>query len=288
MASPNCRRRKSKSPKCIHVRWDRNLVRILRQRTRSWNAAPRPSRNISLEKCPFRLRKRLCGSYVAPKYNRIYLRSILYSGILCSMGIVERAAEVIARAESALKELLAEAAQGGDYSAVAVVTTWARTVHELVGTTATRRPLEDIHKAHRGGRRSSRKIGSRPTTITVPRKSAHYPVFVRAGDELVMLAWSKRDQKEYRHKASHEVLLSLARAMMEQGSGGRLFSTDELLPIRTVTDGREVPNYKAYAVISFMKHSGLIEQHGRRGYSIPRINEFEGAVENLWQQLPTR
>jgi hypothetical protein len=37
-----------------------------------------------------------------------------------------------------------------------------------------------------------------------------------------------------------------------------------------------------------LKQVGLIEQHGRQGYSIPRLPELSGAVEALWRNLPER
>jgi hypothetical protein len=72
---------------------------------------------------------------------------------------------------------------------------------------------------------------------------------------------------------------------MEQGSDGRVFATDQFLPIRDTELG-EIPNYQAYLGISFFKHCGLIDQHGRQGYSIPRLAEFKDAIEAVWKKLP--
>ena len=73
--------------------------------------------------------------------------------------------------------------------------------------------------------------------------------------------------------------------MIERGAGGRVFATDELFPVCNITDGRDIPNYKAYVGISFLKHTGIVEQHGRRGYSITHVTDFEASVEKLWAQL---
>jgi hypothetical protein len=74
--------------------------------------------------------------------------------------------------------------------------------------------------------------------------------------------------------------------MAEKGAGGRIFSTDQFLPIHNSTDGLPVPNYQAYVGISLLKQTALIDQHGRRGYSIPQIAMFSEAVESVWRKIP--
>ena len=120
-----------------------------------------------------------------------------------------------------------------------------------------------------------------------PANHGGYPRFFRQGDRLVRVAWSKREKKEYEHKAPITVLKALTVAMTDTGADGRVFSTDELLPIRD-HDGAEVPAYQAYAGLALLKQVGLIEQHGRQGYSIPRLRELNGAVEALLRNLPER
>ncbi|MGH9904020.1 MAG: hypothetical protein ACRD8U_00385 [Pyrinomonadaceae bacterium] len=75
--------------------------------------------------------------------------------------------------------------------------------------------------------------------------------------------------------------------MAETGSDGRVFSTDELLPIHD-EDGEEVPSYQVYAALALLKQVGLVDQHGRQGYSIPRLPEFKRAVESVWRNLPEK
>jgi hypothetical protein len=95
---------------------------------------------------------------------------------------------------------------------------------------------------------------------------------------------SKR-KGEYQHKAPYSVLLALADAMVESGRDGRIFSTEDLLPIQA--DGASVPAYQAYLGIALFKHGGLIDQHGRQGYSIPQPSKFKDAVIKVWGTLPT-
>jgi predicted lipid-binding transport protein (Tim44 family) len=201
------------------------------------------------------------------------------------MTTIERAFEILARAESSLKELLGTAAQQGDYPALVRLAEWARTIHELAQTNEGPKSVPDPSPAVRRAPAAAATVTSRQTGV--PRtKDKQYPNFARAGEELVMLAWSKREKKEYRHKSSHSVLQSLAKAMGERGAAGRVFTTDELLPLHNLADGTDVPNYKVYVAISLLKHTGAIEQHGRSGYSITRNADFEKAVENIWAALP--
>jgi hypothetical protein len=53
------------------------------------------------------------------------------------------------------------------------------------------------------------------------------------------------------------------------------------------SEGSDIPAYQTYVCIAFLKVTGLIEQHGRRGYSIARLDDFAGAVESTWRALPT-
>jgi hypothetical protein len=201
-----------------------------------------------------------------------------------------RATAIIEHAETDLRDLLAEAAHSGDYHTVVRIAAWARTMHDLRnaadkagesgGNTDHPRTRTATQPRTRGP--EDRKSGSAPR-----HKESEYPKFFRRKDELIRLAWSKREKKEYNHKASYAVLRALANAMKERGAGGRVFSTDELLPLRSEADGSDVPNYQAYVGIALLKQTGLIDQHGRKGYSIPRFEEFETAVENVWKQLPS-
>jgi hypothetical protein len=120
---------------------------------------------------------------------------------------------------------------------------------------------------------------------TVRPGADQYPRFFRHSDLLIRVAWSKKEKKEYEHKAPYPVVKALVDAMVQAGADGRIFSTDKILPLRD-TEGGEVPSYQAYVAIALMKQMALIDQHGRQGYSVPRLAEFRDAVESVWQKLP--
>jgi hypothetical protein len=136
------------------------------------------------------------------------------------------------------------------------------------------------------GHRSTQNGAKSPKQISLAkREQRSYPLFFRQGDQVVRIAWSKREKKEYRHKAGYAILKVLAKSMAEKGADGRVFATEQFLPVRDAQNS-EVPNYQAYVGISLFKQIGLIDQHGRQGYSIPRLADFKDAVEAVWKKLP--
>lgn len=198
------------------------------------------------------------------------------------MGPVGRAIELLRQTEEKLRALVSEATSAGDYSSVLTLAAWARTVNDL-----TKAPpfVENEPKS---------KLHKKALIATGVRKQLRqnnqngYPRFLRQNNQLVRIAWSKRDRKEYRHKVPYSVLKLLTTAMADKGRDGRVFSTEELLPIHDSEQSEPVPNYQAYVGISLLKQTGLIDQHGRQGYSIPRIEEFRNTVEAVWTKLPNK
>lgn len=200
------------------------------------------------------------------------------------MAIAEQALEVLRETEEKLRALLSQAAKSGDYPSVVRVAAWAQTVSGLARSKVVETPAsEAIRKTRNTPASSSIRTRSRASS---PHQNG-YPRFFRQGDELIRIAWSKKEKKEYRHKTPYAALKALADTIAIKGVDGRVFATDEFLPI-LLNDGVEVPNYQAYVGISFLKQTGLIDQHGRQGYSIPRAAELKDAVEAFWKKLPDR
>lgn len=195
------------------------------------------------------------------------------------MNPVERSVALLEDTETKLRALVSEAASAGDYTNVVQITSWARTVHQLLN------PVKNhaINASVNAPRTRTRRNQSAALLPYRPKQA--YPQFFRQGEELTRLAWSRREKKEYRHKMPHSVLRALAKTMAEKGAEGRVFSTDEFLPIQDGAEGT-VPNYQAYVGISLLKQTKLIDQHGRQGYSIPRLSRFFEDLEAAWKKLP--
>jgi hypothetical protein len=200
------------------------------------------------------------------------------------METVQQATKLLNDTEGKLRELVSTAASSGDYASVVHMAAWARTISELIKGTASeaKTPANHTSPVQPNGKNGKHAA---PRSKAAHHIQKSYPQFYRQGDQLIRIAWSKREKKEYRHKAPLFVLRGLAKAMAEKGADGRVFSTDQFLPIPETSNG-EVPNYQAYVGISMFKQTGLIDQHGRQGYSIPRLAEFKDAVEAIWKKLP--
>lgn len=202
------------------------------------------------------------------------------------MDSIARATAVLVQAEASLRDLVSEAAAVGDYAGVMQIAPWASTISGLVNRARAGASGSSLSKTS-----PSKSGGSRLKTPASKRDGVQansqddYPRFLRRGDRLIRVSWSKREKKEYQHKAPHAVLQSLVDAMLKFGADGCVFSTDDFLPLHDA-DGVAVPAYQAYVGISLLKHFGLIDQQGRQGYSIPRLSEFEGAVDAVWKNLP--
>jgi hypothetical protein len=197
------------------------------------------------------------------------------------MNTLDRGSNLLQETEAKLRTLVSEAAASGDYATVVQMASWARTISELLN----RKLVEKVsrvpnvqHAAQNGAK------GPRQASLA-KRGQRSYPLFFRQGDQIIRIAWSKSEKKEYRHKAAYTILQALAKSMAEKGTDGRVFATEQFLPVRDAQNG-EVPNYQAYVGISLFKQVGLIDQHGRQGYSIPRLADFKDAVEAIWKKLP--
>lgn len=197
---------------------------------------------------------------------------------------VERASGLIRDAEAALRSIVAEAAAAGDYDSVMRIAGWARALEQIVSfaPAVSGMDLRSKATATRANHSSARDVQR-----TTPRSGEQYPRFFRDGDRLVRVAWSKSENQEYEHKAHLAVFRALTTALAEKGEDGRVFSTDELLPVRD-SDGSAFPSYQVYVWIGLLRQAGLIEQHGRRGYSMLHPSDFGAAAEAVWHNLPEK
>src|SRR5262245_38523222 len=127
-----------------------------------------------------------------------------------------RAVAILRRAEAELRSLVSESASEGDYESVVTVASWARALANLIG----KQPFID----ERVGVKSADKGIRREQRSTRNRKRGDYPQFFRRAEQLIRVAWSKRDKSEYQHKAPYSAVRSLARTMSQIGAEGRVFS----------------------------------------------------------------
>ncbi len=202
----------------------------------------------------------------------------------------KNAFRVLETCERGLRDLLAKAAAKGDYSEVIQLTSWAKVIrsladdaqadHALVAVAPTGKHAPSGTPAETESRRLIRTAAHRGKS----NKPEGYPKFFRSGDELVKIGWSKREREEYQHKAPYKVLNLLVRKLATVGAGGRMFAADDILPL-TTDHGTEIPNYQGYLCLAWLRGEGLIESHGRQGYTISNSENLPKGVEDRWEAL---
>lgn len=217
---------------------------------------------------------------------------------------LRKAADILKRCEQELQEILREAAATGDYEPLLRVAEWTRKVAVLASDaecTALTAGVSDNTRAAAIGSTDSksrkRNISTVRTTTSLAKSStrnlqkktirdkAAYPKFVKRRDHLIKVAWSRKEKKEYQHKVPHSTVLLFVDAIAEAGKDGRVVQMSDLLPIRE-PDGSEIPSYQSYLVLAWLRSAGLVDQHGRQGYSIRCSDTLQSAVKPGWNTLP--
>jgi hypothetical protein len=207
------------------------------------------------------------------------------------MEVLQRIQAILRAADRSLAELAAECMGSRDFDGATACIEAARRLSALLtpadgealppaSPAATETPAGE---ALRGQKPPPTQLAARTTRV----RKGDYPKFVRDGDSLVKIGWSKSDKSEYEHKSPKEVLSYLIPAIAKAGASGKRFSMDKLLPLKE-DDGAEVPGYQAYLCLAWLRSSGLVQQHGRQGYTVPKKTDLAAAVEGAWEKLSNR
>jgi len=199
--------------------------------------------------------------------------------------IINRTKEVISGAERALAALAAEALSAKEYRAAATLVDLVQEMNGLLEKS--RELLEAPENGAEPGPPRDLPLNAKGH-LSARAKKKLYPRFVREGDNLVKIGWSKAEKSEYEHKSPKRVLSVLLPALGSVGGNGKRFTMDRLLPLVDKNDGAELPDYQAYLCLAWVRTVGLVKQHGRQGYSLGKNGNLVQAAEALWQQLPSR
>jgi len=190
------------------------------------------------------------------------------------------ATELLDQCERGLRKLVAQAADEGDYPTVQRIAGVAKAVAALA---AEGRALPPAAAP------SSPPVTLSPCHPVIPvrRPPADvYPQFFRRGDELVKVGWSKKDRKKYSHRAPRRAIGAVAAAVRRISANGQLFTGDKLLPLHDAADGSPVADYQAYVALAWLKHLGIVKQHGRKsGYSLVPEKQIDSITTAAWAEL---
>lgn len=201
------------------------------------------------------------------------------------MKLQERLAQVrvaLRQAEDRLTALIQEALEARAYEDVAAIAAISRRLH-AIGEGGAGGIDSAAPQSWAPGSSSSRegtppKAGSRGR-----RPKGSYPKFMRDGDRLIKVGWSKKDQAEYQHKAPKQAVDALMSALADVGPDE--FSMETLLPILN-EQGEEVPSYQAYLGLAWLRSWGAVRRENRGGYSVQPERLLESELLAQWQALP--
>jgi hypothetical protein len=205
------------------------------------------------------------------------------------MDTLQRTVKILADAESGLATLASEAAKGHDYEAAGRLIDLARDVKNLATKvsaqldTNTRELTQAPNVAHTGKTVASPTLSAKSRT-----RKGEYPKFLREGDNLLKIGWSRSERSEYEHKSPKKIISLLAGSISKTGANGRRFSMDKVLPLLDPDDGNRIPDYQVYLCLAWLKGLGFLTQHGRQGYSLSTRAPIEPLIETHWNALPTR
>jgi len=112
-----------------------------------------------------------------------------------------------------------------------------------------------------------------------------YPRFERQGDRLAKIAWSKKDRREYEHRAPSDLIFRIAEVFLSKIlSVGSLFLMDDLLPFKS-RSGDEVPHIRHTSPWHGFAPLGLIEATRKDGYAVA-VDDLQARAEREWKDLP--
>jgi hypothetical protein len=190
------------------------------------------------------------------------------------------------RCEEELRRFAAEAAASGDYDRLERIAATARKVSDLASEwLASDAPGSGTDEADAATPFSSPEAAPSRMRGTRPTAGRGYPRFMRRGDELVKIGWSKAGRKEYQHRAPHSLLVALQKALLDASRARKLFTMDTLERYLAAND---VPGYQAYAWLAWLRSAGLVKQHGRQGYTLVKAATFETDIEKALVELPAQ
>ncbi len=186
--------------------------------------------------------------------------------------MLEEAKNAIKDCEKRLRELMAEASSKGQYTVVDQIMDWAKMVGSLTSDDASQRESVVV----RATARKKKKTFSRGASLS------SYPRFIKSRSDLVKIGWSKKEKKEYQHRASWSIVLLLCDHLNQ--FRGNEFTSEDVFPL-IGEDEFEVPSYQSYLCLAWLRDIELITKEGRHGYFVPKGIDLIDAAKLKWKRL---
>lgn len=202
------------------------------------------------------------------------------------MNIIQRMEHLLAETERGLAGLANEAGATRDYDQAVSLIELARKIKQLGEQFRCTASRSSEATNSLSASKDVRPIAESKMPIRGRNKLGQYPRFVRDGDSLVKIGWSKSERAEYEHKSPKRLLAVLCGSLT--GANGKRIAMDKVLPLKDPINESTFPDYQSYVCLAWLKSAGLVIQHGRQGYSLPKGTDLEKSVETHWTNLPTR
>lgn len=206
----------------------------------------------------------------------------------------QQARQVLSEAENKLRGLLELAVSEQRYADVAKLAVVADGLLQLVSGAKASAPAglsaEPISSADDSATELPRESGPILPRHRVANTSSRqppdvlYPRFERQGDRLIKLAWSKKDRREYEHRAPVDVILRIAELFEGQATTRTPFLMDAMMPFKMASGG-VIPSYQAYLALAWFRTFGAVEARGKDGYAVV-VSHLRERVEEAWNGLP--
>lgn len=197
------------------------------------------------------------------------------------MGTIQDAKGVLAAAEGSLRQLIEQAMREQRYPDVAAIAGLAEGLAKLIQGRASE------SAAMFGASEQSLNAAAGKPAAGKSRKT-EYPHFVREGDKLVKIGWSKKNKSSYEHKAPRAAVNAFARHLAGNVVEGKVFVIEDLFPVPDISNGGDLPSYQVYVTLAWLRQEDVIQKKGRDGYILRRGGLGDGALDKLWAALPAR
>lgn len=195
---------------------------------------------------------------------------------------IKKMEAVLSTAEHDLRKVIADSAGVGDYEAVDLARNMASRIREMLSLLSRRTPKTENESLSGGEGKVSARTGSGQSGSPRLRKVGPYPRFVIRKGVLWKYGWSKKEKKEYIHKAPREAFDQSVQAINKLVQNAVApFTADQITQQITDSD-KAIPAYQIYVALAFLRANGLIHRDGRDGYSA--VQEFSSKAQALWHE----
>lgn len=214
-----------------------------------------------------------------PGGHSIYTLSLQFYRNLCYTVVVTTAkedlVELLNRTERSVRSMLTEAVESRRYDDVQVLAGAAEQIHRILTA------FDESFVVRQDDGDIDSDVGPQTASNT------SFPRFARQGQILVKTARSRVGAETYEHRAPKDVLDAIVRAIPVLVNKPNKPFTAEQVSASVSRTGSRIPAYQVYLCIGWMKRSGVLRQHGRKGYTVTNAVNLPVNVNKLWEQLPS-